>query len=286
MQMDSSVFGLYVFFGLLLAGAMGSFANVLIYRLPIMIVANDKQADEKLAGDLPMASSNQTFNIATPASFCPHCHAPLKWWQNIPLISYVVLRGRCAECRATIPLRYLWVELGCVLLALLCIWVDGVSVRSVVGFVFLYLLWVLSWIDALHYLLPDALTLSLLLLGFVLRVALSPFAWFDAVTEGALGALLGYMILWLPYALYLRWRGIAGLGLGDCKLMAGIGVWLGVVNIPTVLMLACAGALVCALVWAWRAQCSARNLKIPFGPFLAAGAALMWFFGRNGSGII
>ena len=249
---------------LLCAAALGSFANVLVYRLPLQILHEHTDGREP-------------FNIAVPASHCPSCQTPLRWWHNVPLVSFILLKGRCAFCHASIPRRYFWIELGAVLIAAVCLSLLGIGVKALALFVFLYGLWVLSWIDALHQLLPDVLTLGLLWMGLLLRAWLAPMSLGDAVW----GAALGYVLLYLPHVLYLKWRGEVGLGLGDAKLLAAVGAWLGLLHVPTVLLLACvAGLIYGGAHFLGRARATQkvdvqdlRRVRIPFGPFISMAAA-------------
>lgn len=260
------------FWLLLCAAALGSFANVLVYRLPLQIVRVFDEVDLTKGG----------VNIAVPASYCPSCHTSLKWWQNIPLMSFILLKGHCAFCHAPIPRRYFWIELGTVLIAIVCLLLFGVGVKALTLFILLYGLWVLSWIDALYQLLPDVLTLGLLWVGLLLR------AWFASMSLGdaVWGAALGYVLLYLPHVLYLKWRGEVGLGLGDAKLLAAVGAWLGLTHVPMVLLLACVAGLVYGCVrFLGRAHATyctesqdlvdLRRVRIPFGPFISMAATLI-----------
>ena len=260
------------FWLLLCAAALGSFANVLVYRLPMQIVRASDEVD----------SSKGAFNIAVPASHCPNCHTPLKWWQNVPLMSFISLKGRCAFCHAPIPRRYFWIESGTVLIAIACLSLFGIGVKALALFVLLYALWVLNWMDALYQLLPDVLTLGLLWTGLLLRAWFAPMSLDDAVW----GAVLGYVLLYLPHVLYLKWRGEVGLGLGDAKLLAAVGAWLGLVHVPTVLLLACvAGLMYGGVRFLGRARVThrveaqdlrdLRRVRIPFGPFISMATALI-----------
>ena len=260
-----ALFWLNLFWVLVCAAAFGSFANVLIYRLPLMIFGAVGQND---------SSDQKVFNIAFPASFCPQCRQAIKWWHNIPLLSFLYLRRRCAYCHAQIPMRYFWVELGTVLLAFLSVYWLGFTWQALASFVFLYLLWVASWIDALHFLLPDVLNFILLGAGLIVAMVFAHHRVGDALVDALMGASLGYAIFWVPYFAYLKWRKIEGLGLGDCKLLAAIGCWQGMAAVPNVLLFACALALMFGVLVALLRQQSVRTLKIPFGPFISAGALI------------
>lgn len=241
---------------LVLAAVFGSFANVLVYRLPFIVLKDEGNDERELM-----------FNLACPASHCPACETPLRWWHNIPLVSYIALGGRCGFCGALIPRRYFWIELGSVIIGLYCYSQFGWSVHALMWFVFLYLLWVMSWIDVAHFLLPDVLTLLLLWLALLWKALVMPEQLVDAV----LGAALGYVLLRVVYEVHHYFTGRQGMGMGDMKLMAAIGAWLGLLQVPNVLLVACAGAL----LYAACARLRFQAVMIPFGPFLAFGAVFV-----------
>lgn len=243
-------------FVFVLAAVLGSFANVLVYRLPLMVM-REEVGDERML----------MFNLACPASHCPACENPLRWWHNIPLVSFMVLRGRCGFCGVSIPQRYFLIELGSVLIGLYCYGQFGWSIHALMWFVFLYLLWVMSWIDVAHFLLPDALTLLLLWLGLLWKAAAMPEQLVDAI----FGAALGYVLLRVVYEVHHYFTGRQGMGMGDMKLMAAIGAWLGLLQVPNVLLVSCVGAL----LYAAYARLRFRTVVIPFGPFLAFGAVVV-----------
>jgi leader peptidase (prepilin peptidase)/N-methyltransferase len=247
-------------FALLMAAILGSFGNVLIHRLPRMILLE--------ADDLPKIP----LNLSRPASHCPQCLTPLRWWQNLPLVSFVLLRGKCAECRAAISWRYFIVEFGAVFIGALCLLQWGWSWSGLFYFLFLYALWVVSWIDARHYLLPDLITLPLLAMGLLYHFCFSPSAQlYDAI----LAAFLGYVLLRLVYHIHYALTKREGLGFGDMKLFAAIGAWLGLMALPTVLLSAC----LLALVWGLVARVfRSRSPLIPLGPFLSFGAVIGLFY--------
>jgi leader peptidase (prepilin peptidase) / N-methyltransferase len=246
------------FFCIMLAAALGSFANVLIYRLPLMILS-----------DAPIS-------LAQPASHCPHCKAPIKWRYNLPLLGFIALKGRCAACHASIPRRYFLVELSAVLLAVLCLVQWGVSCQAAAYFIFLLGLWALSWIDAAHYLLPDVLTQGLLWLGLLYNALAAP----NSLSDMVFAAALGYGLLYAVYFVYFKITGKAGLGFGDMKLLAAIGAWLGANAMLNVLLLACLSALLFGVVGALLRRAVLQKIW-PFGPFLALAAAIVLFTGAD-----
>ena len=250
--------GLYLFFALVLAAVFGSFGNVLIHRLPRMILG-DAAPD--------VSTAPHTFNLNHPASHCPHCLVPLRWWHNIPLLSLLFLRGQCAHCHASIAWRYFVVEAGCVAMAWLCVHQFGMTANALAYFVFLYALWILSWIDGLHYLLPDVITLPLIVAGMLFQFTLGHIPW----TQALMAAALAYALLRLVYHVHFALTRREGLGFGDMKLFAAIGAWLGLLALPQVLLLAC----LLAMVWLLMARLfQNRSPLIPLGPFLSVAAMI------------
>lgn len=237
----------------LLCLSVGSFLNVVIYRLPLMI----------LQPQIPLS-------LALPGSHCPHCKSAVRWRDNLPLLGWLRLRGRCRDCQQAISLRYPLVEgtslLFGIALALLLppeqLWFT------------LPLCWTLlalSLIDADHQLLPDLLTLPLLWTGLLLR-CYAPLP--GGVESGVIGAIGGYLTFWLLARGYRRLRGVDGLGLGDAKLLAALGAWLGWEALPTLVLLAASAAIVALLVsrMLWQRP---LDKALPFGPWLSlAGGGL------------
>lgn len=238
---------------IILAAVFGSFANVLVYRLPLMILNEE-------------ADAARTFNLSKPASHCPSCKQSIKWWQNLPLLSYIALRGRCQMCASKIPLRYFLIELGSAFIGAACFWRFGWSVTALMWFVFFYGLWVAAWIDAAHFLLPDVLTLTLLWVALVWKSLAHP----EMLPDAVLGAALGYVMLRAVYEIHYYFTQRHGLGFGDMKLLAAIGAWLGVMEIPNVMLLAC----VLGLVYALYAKLKSNAQVIPLGPFLGMAAVI------------
>lgn len=255
-----TIHDLYLLLGLVLAAILGSFGNVLIHRLPLMILGDDPSHSEKI-------------NLSLPASHCPNCHTPLKWWHNFPLISYVLLKAHCYFCKIHIPTRYFWVELGSTVLALLCYLKWGVAWESVGYFLFLYCLWIVSWIDAQHYLIPDKISFPLIIIGLVFHLITHKLP----IPQSLIGGLIGYGALRLIFEIHFRLTGRQGMGFGDMKLFAAIGVWLGGYALPHVLLIAC----VTAIVWVLLSRLIKPQLSVvPLGPFLSVGAAIVLFYPR------
>ena len=258
----------------LLGLAVGSFLNVVIHRLPRMMEAQwAAQAAEFEGREAPPAAA---YNLWTPASHCPSCNAPVRAWQNIPLVSYALLRGRCASCGQPISARYPAVE---ALTGALSYWVAahfGWGVAGAAALVMVWFLIALSFIDADTTLLPDSLTLSLLWLGLLLNVN----GTFAPLRDAVVGASAGYVVLWLVYWAFKLATGREGMGYGDFKLLAALGAWLGwTMLLPIVLLSSVAGALIgIALIVLAR---HGRSVPIPFGPYLAIAGFVALLYGRN-----
>ena len=273
----------FVAVALVLGLIVGSFLNVVIYRLPIML-ERQWQAEAPHAHEADATSVTQVlppkYNLVVPRSACPNCHHPIGALQNIPVVSYLILRGRCAHCHARISARYPMVELLCGVLTALAAWRFGYGATAACAAVVTWFLIALAAIDLDHQLLPDLLTLPLLWLG--LLASLGGWALFGQslpVTPGnaILGAAVGYLALWSVYHAFRLLTGKEGMGYGDFKLLAALGAWMGVkMLLPIVLLAAIVGAVTGgALILTRRHE---RGVPIPFGPFLAAAGwiAMLW----------
>lgn len=256
----------------LLGLLVGSFLNVVIYRLPIMLQRDWRmQAREVL--DLPAEPQHETFNLLLPNSSCPHCGHEIRPWENIPLISYLLLRGRCAGCRAAISKRYPLVELASGLLAACIAWHFGFGWQAGAMLLLVWGLLAMSMIDADHQLLPDALVLPLLWLGLVVN----HFGLFTTLESALWGAVAGYLSLWSVYWVFRLITGKEGMGHGDFKLLAMLGAWGGWQILPlTVLLSSLVGAILGMILL--RLRGSDAGTPIPFGPYLAIAGliALLW----------
>ncbi len=272
---------------LVLGLAVGSFLNVVIYRLPIMLDRQWRAQCAELAGHDPHATTvaaerPERFDLVVPRSACPACKAPITALQNVPLISWVVLRGRCARCGAAISVRYPLVEL---LTGILSAWVAarfGFGLGALGALLLTWFLIALTFIDIDTQLLPDSLTLPLLWLGLTLSL------WGTAGGAGVpvdlrssvIGAVAGYLSLWSVYHLFRLVTGKEGMGYGDFKLLAALGAWLGwQMLLPVILMAAVVGAVVGIVLLAMRGQ--SRSTPIAFGPFLATAGWLVLMFGHE-----
>ena len=261
-----------VFVGLVLGLLIGSFLNVVVYRLPIMMQRDWRvQAREIL--ELPEEQQGETFNLVLPDSRCPHCSHKIRPWENIPVLSYLFLRGKCSSCKSPISLRYPLVELTCGLLSAYVAWHFGFTWQAGAMLLLTWGLLAMSLIDADHQLLPDALVLPLLWLGLIVN----NFGLFTSLEDALWGAVAGYLSLWSVYWLFKLITGKEGMGYGDFKLLAMLGAWGGWQVLPlTILLSSLVGAVLGIIML--RLRNSDTSTPIPFGPYLAIAGwiALLW----------
>ncbi len=258
---------------------VGSFLNVVIHRLPKVLERQWRaQADEMLGRDAEPAT--EPYNLLVPRSRCPACGAEIKAHQNVPVISYLLLGGRCASCKARISPRYPVVELATAMLSAAVAWRFGWHWQTLAGLLFTWALVALTVIDLDHQILPDVITLPLLWLGLLLSLAwsagLRPPAPVDP-RAAIIGAAAGYLSLWLLYWTFKLITGKEGMGYGDFKLFGAFGAWMGWQMLPMIILLsAFAGAVIGLAMIALRGR--DRNVPMPFGPYLAVAGwiALMW----------
>jgi leader peptidase (prepilin peptidase)/N-methyltransferase len=268
---------------------IGSFLNVVIHRVPIMM---ERQWHEQCAeierpdhaATMPAPPPvKERFNLVVPRSACPACRAPITALQNVPIVSYLFLRGRCASCGARISPRYPLVEALTGVLSAAVAWKLGFGWPAAAGMVLTWFLVALAFIDIDHQLLPDSLTFPLLWLGLLLSLfapapGMAPIP--VDMRSSIIGAIAGYLSLWTVYHLFRLLTGKEGMGFGDFKLLAALGAWLGWrMLLPTVLIAAAVGAVAGIALLASRGQ--KRSTPIAFGPFLAAAGWLMLMFGRE-----
>ena len=251
----------------------GSFLNVIIYRLPKMMEAQWKRNCAEFSGEAQEESDK--LSLAFPRSRCPHCDAEIKPTQNIPVLSYLLLRGNCAACKAPISVRYPVVESVTSLLWVLCGLQFGVSNALAAALVLTAVLIVLTAIDLDHQLLPDSLTLPLVWIGLLLNIDNT----FVSLESAVLGAVFGYLCLWAVFWLFKIVTGKEGMGHGDFKLLAALGAWFGLAALPTIVLLSSVVGAVLGVVLIVTGK-QDRETPMPFGPFLA-GAGLIHLFYPN-----
>lgn len=269
LQQNNTLFiTLSVLFGLII----GSFLNVVIYRLPKMMEQEWHNNCLELQGkDIP---NTPKYSLSTPRSACPHCGHKISAWENIPIISYLALRGRCKQCKASISIRYPLIEtLSGVLIGLIS-WKFGYSTLTAMAWIFTFALIALTFIDFDTQLLPDDITLPLLWLGLWFNLSNG----FTDLKSAVIGAMAGYLVLWSVYWLFKLIRGKEGMGYGDFKLLAAIGAWFGWKLLPAVILLSSTlGAVIgIALIVLTK---RGKEVPMPFGPFLAIGGIAALFFG-------
>lgn len=272
--MSSAAIGLPVllFLAGLLGLMVGSFLNVLIHRLPKMMHAEWAAQCAELRNE-PIPASPR-YNLMVPRSACPQCQHRITPAENIPVLSWLWLRGKCSACHARISPRYPLVELLTGALTVAVLWKFGLTWQALGTCVFVWSLIALAFIDLDTQLLPDSLTLPLLWLGLIFNL----FSSFTSLSEAVIGAAAGYLILWSIYWLFKLVTGKEGMGYGDFKLLAAIGAWLGWQLLPVTLLLSSVvGALVgIAMIVFIKHD---RRVPIPFGPYLAGGGLIALFFG-------
>lgn len=262
-----------LFFVGLIGLMVGSFLNVVIHRLPQMMERGWRAECAELRGDEPQITA--TFNLLRPGSHCPQCQSPIRAWENIPVLSYLILRGHCGHCSARISPRYPIVELVTALLSVTVIAHFGPTLAGLGGLCLLWSLIALTGIDFDKQLLPDSITLPLLWLGLLLNLN----STYVNLHTAVIGAALGYLTLWSVYWAFKLITGKEGMGYGDFKLLAALGAWLGFQMLPLIILLSSAvGAVVgiSLMVFCRRG----RDIPIPFGPYLAAAGAITLIWGQ------
>lgn len=258
----------------LLGLCIGSFLNVVIHRLPLMMERGWRIESAELLG--VKIADTPAITLSTPRSRCPACGHPIRWYENIPVVSYLVLRGKCSACPAPISLRYPTIELLTALLFAACGLHFGAQPAVLLWCGLAAVLVALAFIDLDTSFLPDDLTLPLMWAGIV-SAALG---WIPVtLTASVGGAVAGYLSLWFVFHAYRLIRGKEGMGAGDFKLLAALGAWMGWQAIPSIILLASAvGALVGIALIVFRRH--DRDVPIPFGPYLAGGGIAALFFGE------
>ena len=261
---------------LVLGLLVGSFLNVVVYRLPRMLEHRWRSECAELLGAPPPHGAGESLNLARPSSHCPHCGHRIRPWENIPVLSYLLLRGRCSACGAAIGLRYPLTEILSGAVGLIVIWRLGPTWQGAAALLLSWALISLSLIDYDTKLLPDLITLPLLWLGLLLSLG----SLFTDPISAIIGATAGYLSLWTVYQLFKLLTGKEGMGYGDFKLLALLGAWLGWQQLPQIIVLsALVGTLVGVLLIALRGR--DRSIPIPFGPYLATAGWLTLLWGHD-----
>ncbi len=260
-----------VFLGL----SIGSFLNVVAYRLPLIMERDWKlECHEFLELDPPQIEATLlSTTLATPASSCPNCGHKIRFWENIPVLSYLLLKGKCASCATSISIQYPVVEAVTAIASLTVAYTFGVTVQTVAALCFTWVLIALTLIDLKKQLLPDTITLPLLWAG----IALSFFDVFADLNGSVIGAIAGYLILWSVYQLFKLVTGKEGMGFGDFKLLAALGAWLGYAYLPQVILISSVVGSIIGISMLLIGK-TKQQQPIPFGPYLAIAGwvALLW----------
>lgn len=264
---------MYVFISIV-SLAIGSLLNVIIYRLPIMLQAEWKeQCCEVL--NIKKVEQPEKINLFLPRSFCPKCKSQVKSWHNIPILSYLFLRGRCFYCKNQISFRYPMIELITMLLSLYASWHFGFTMQLPFVLLGIWILITLIFIDLDHQLLPDSLTLGLLWIGLIANTQ----NLFTSLPIAVLSCAGAYTGLWLFIKLFYLITGKVGMGHGDFKLFAAFGAWFGWVYLPLILLLSSISGAIIGVIYLYLSKKS-KDTTIPFGPFLCISALICLFWGQ------
>ncbi|BFM06245.1 prepilin peptidase [Halioxenophilus aromaticivorans] len=252
---------------------IGSFLNVVIYRLPVMMQNQWRQECYDYLEQENPTPLKTPFNLAQPASTCPKCHTAIKPWQNIPVLSYLLLRGKCGHCKTPIAARYPLVELATGALSAFVAWHIGYGPQLLALLFFTWCLISLTMIDIDHQLLPDSITLPLLWAGLLINSQ----GLLTDLHSAVFGAAAGYLILWSVYWAFKLLTGKEGMGFGDFKLLAALGAWFGWQLLPlTIILSSLVGAVLGVAMLALQGK--EKSTPIPFGPYLAIAGwvAMLW----------
>ncbi|OGT50676.1 MAG: hypothetical protein A3E84_00125 [Gammaproteobacteria bacterium RIFCSPHIGHO2_12_FULL_42_13] len=262
-----------VFIVFILGAIIGSFLNVVIYRYPLMLKSQWREECQSLL-EIKEGQASKKINLLFPRSFCPSCKKNIPWWCNIPIIGYILLFARCFHCCSRIPISYLLVECLSAVASVIVFLHFGPTFLFLEVLLLTYGLIVLSFIDIQDRILPDTITLSLLWLGLLV----SRQHYFVSPEAAILGAVVGYLSLYFILQLYRILRKKDGMGLGDCKMLALFGAWLGWMPLPQLLLIAALMALVIAVILLLLKKIK-KDYLIPFGPYLAISGWVLTVYG-------
>lgn len=264
---------------IIVSAIVGSFLNVVIHRLPLILQHRwHKEACDYLKQ--PYTVVPEHLSLAVPGSHCPQCHKPIRWLDNIPIISYLCLQGRCSSCQHPIRLRYLLVELLTVILTCCVFWYFGYGILGVLTAIFTWTLICMFFIDLEHMMIPDQLTLGLMWMGLIVN----SFSIFTVPESAVIGAVGGYLCLWLVMQGYRLLTKRQGMGHGDFKLLAAIGAWLGWELLPLVILIAAVLGTIVGIYLLCRKK-HERHQPIAFGPYLAIGGWVVMMWGAQIMGL-
>lgn len=263
---------LYIAVGLL-GLCIGSFLNVVIYRTPKMMEQEWRQDCQMLLHPEQALIDQSKLTLSKPASTCPKCHSAIRWYQNIPVVSWLILRGRCASCQNPISIRYPLIELLTAICSLVIALVFGASLQMLFGLLLTWTLIALTFIDFDTQLLPDRYTLTLAALG----LAVNSYALYTSPTAAIWGYIIGFLCLWIVYYLFKIVTGKEGMGYGDFKLLAALGAWMGPLMLPLIVLLS---SLVGAIIGIILLKIRKENKAFAFGPYIAIAGWIAFIWGE------
>lgn len=264
-----------IIFLIIIGLCIGSFLNVVIYRLPIILEQNfQKECQEFL--NLPKDKISPHFSLAYPHSHCPHCQKTIPLWRNIPLLSFILQKGKCAFCGKRISWRYPLIECITAIFTVVTVFYFGLNFHTLAVLFLTWALIVLFFIDCDHQLLPDNITLPFIWLGLLCNM----FQLFTTLESALLGAVAGYVALWIIGWLFKKIRGIDGIGHGDYKLLAMLGAWFGITMLPFLVLISAILGLVFGIATILIKKYN-RQTPFPFGPYLAIAGWVILFWGND-----
>lgn len=267
---------LYIFISVL-GLCIGSFLNVVIYRTPLMLEQEWTEECQLLLNSHPdkvdqAIIDHDKLSLSSPASSCPNCHHRIRWYENIPVISWLMLRGKCSSCKHPISIRYPLIEILTALCSLLVVYVFGATLQMLGGLLLTWTLIVLTFIDFDSQLLPDRFTLPLAALGLLINT----YAIYTTASQAILGYVIGFLCLWIVYYLFKIFTGKEGMGYGDFKLLAALGAWMGPLMLPLIVLLSSfLGAIVGIVLLKIRKE----NQPFAFGPYIAIAGWIAFLWG-------
>ena len=264
---------LYIAVGLF-SLCIGSFLNVVIYRTPKMMEQEWRTDCQMFLHPEQPVIDEAKLSLSKPASTCPKCHQPIRWYQNIPVISWLVLRGKCSNCQNSISIRYPFVEILTTVCALMVVAVFGPTAQMLFGLILTYVLIALTFIDFDTQLLPDRYTLSLAALG----LGVNSYALYTSPSSAIWGYIIGFLCLWVVYYLFKIITGKEGMGYGDFKLLAALGAWMGPLLLPLIVLLS---SLVGAIIGIILLKVRKENQPFAFGPYIAIAGWIAFLWGEQ-----
>ena len=251
---------------------IGSFLNVVIYRTPKIMEQEWTQDCQMLLHPEQPIIDESKITLSKPASTCPKCSQPIRWYQNIPVVSWLALRGKCGSCQNPISIRYPLIELLTAVCSLVVLWVLGPTLQALFGIILTWVLIALTFIDFDTQLLPDRYTLPLAALG----LGINSYAIYTSPVSAIWGYIIGFLCLWIVYYLFKMLTGKEGMGYGDFKLLAALGAWMGPMLLPLIILLSsCVGAIIGIILL----KVKKENQPFAFGPYIAIAGWIAFLWG-------